>query len=65
MPLPKRTAEVRLLVIAVIDLADPELAGALKAEHRQPSSVAELVAQEVVSNLESVSYVDAAIVSQL
>ena len=65
MPQPKRTVEVRMLVIAIIDLADPELAEALKAEHRQPSSVAEMVAEEVVSNLESVSYVDTAIVSHL
>lgn len=65
MPQPKRTVEVRMLVIAIIDLTDPELAEALKAEHRQPSSVTEVVAREVVSNLESVSYIDAAIVSQL
>ena len=65
MPQPKRHIEVRMLVIAIIDLTDPELADALKAEHRQPSSVAELVAAEVVSNLESVSYIDTAIVSHL
>jgi hypothetical protein len=63
--MPKRTTEVRMLVIAVVNLSDPELIDALKAEHRQPSSVAEVVAAEVVSNLESVSYIDAAIVSQL
>ena len=65
MPPPKRTAEVRLLVIAVIDLADDALADALKAEHRQPTSVATVVADEDVSNLESVSYIDAVIVSHL
>lgn len=65
MPAPKPTAEIRLLVIATIDLANPDLAEALRAEHRQPSSVPQLVAEEVVSNLESVSYVDTAIVSQL
>jgi hypothetical protein len=65
MPPPKRTAEVRMLVVVTIDLTDPELAEALKAQHRQSSSVAELVTQEVVSNLEAVSYVDAAIVSPL
>jgi len=65
MPTPKRTTEVRMLVVVIIDLTDPELAEALKAQHRQPSSVAELVTQEVVSNLEAVSYVDAAIVSPL
>jgi hypothetical protein len=65
MPQPKRTIEVRMLVIAIINLSDPELAEALKSQHRQPSSVAELVASEIVSNLESVSYVDTAIVSHL
>jgi hypothetical protein len=65
MPQPKRTVEVRMIVIALVDLNDPELSEALKAEHRQPSSIAELVAQEAVWNLESVSYVDVAIVSQL
>ena len=65
MPQPKRTTEVRLFVIAIIDLADPGLTEALQTDHRQPSSVAELVAAEVESNLESVSYVDTAIVSQL
>jgi hypothetical protein len=65
MPQAKRTTEVRLFVIAIIDLTDPGLTDALQAEHKQPSSVADLVAAEVVSNLESVSYVDAAIVSQL
>jgi hypothetical protein len=63
--LSKRTVEVRLLVIVFVDLSDPELTEALKAETRQPSSIAEVVGQEVVSNLESVSYVDTAIVSQL
>jgi hypothetical protein len=64
MPQPKRTVEVRMLVIAIIDLADHALAEALKAT-KQPSSVSDVVSAEVVSNLESVSYVDAAIVSLL
>ena len=62
MPQPKRTIEVRMLVIAIVDLTDVALADALKAETRQPSSVAQLVASEVVSNLESVPYIDTAIV---
>jgi hypothetical protein len=61
----KRHVEVRMLVIAIVDITNPELTEALKAKHRQPSSVAEIVAEEVVSNLESVSYVDTAIVSHL
>jgi hypothetical protein len=65
MSQPKRTIEVRMLVIAIVDLNDSELADALKAETPQPSSVARLVASEVASNLESVSYIDTAIVSHL
>ena len=61
----KRTVEIRLLVIVFVDLTDPELTDVLKAEHRQPSSIADVVGQEVLSNLESVSYVDTAIVSQV
>ena len=65
MPKPKRTVEVRLLVIAVVDLTDIGLTDALKADTRQPSSVAAVVASEVRSNLESVSYIHTAIVSHL
>ena len=61
----KRTVEVRLLVIVFVDLASPELADALKAEHSQPRSIREVVSHEVLSNLESVSYVDTAIVSEV
>lgn len=63
--LPKRLFEVRLLVVVTIDMTDPALAEAVKTHPHQPSSVAEIVAEEVVSNLDSVSYVDAAIVSYL
>ena len=65
MPQTKRTTEVRMLVIVIVDITDVGLADALKAKARQASSVAELVASEVVSNLESVSYVDTAIASHL
>jgi len=65
MPESKRILEVRMIVIAVVDLTDPTLTETLRVQHRQPSSVAEIVADEVVSNLESVSYIDTAIVSQL
>ena len=61
----KRFVEVRLIVIAVVDLTAPSLAEALAASSRQPSSVAGIVSAEVVSNLESVSYIDTAIVSPL
>ena len=59
----KRTVEVRLLVTVSVDLTDPELTHVLKTERRQPTAIADIVRQEVVSNLESVSYVDAALVS--
>ena len=52
-------------VIVDVDITDPEFIDALKSEHRQPSSVTEVVTSEVVSNLESVSYIDSVIVSQL
>lgn len=65
MPAHKRQVEIRLLVIVVIDITSEDLASALQSESRQPSSVADVLAQEVVSNLESVSYVDAALVSHL
>ena len=53
------------LVVATIDIANDELIAVLKAERRQPSSVPEVVAEEIVSNLESVAYVQTAIVSHL
>jgi hypothetical protein len=65
MPQPKRTLEVRMLVIAIIDLTDHALGEALKVQPKNPASVTDVVAAEVVSNLESVSYIDAAIVSPL
>ena len=61
----KRCVEVRLIVIVVVDVTAPSLIETLAASGKNPSSVAEVVASEVVSNLESVSYVEAAIVSQL
>ena len=60
-----RHIEVRLLVVATIDIANDELIAVLKAERRQPSSVPEVVAEEIVSNLASVAYVQTAIVSHL
>ncbi len=61
----KRIVEVRLIVIVLVDVADPSLTDALAASGRQPSSLAEVIASEVVSNLESVSYVESVIVSPL
>ncbi len=61
----KRFIEVRLIVIIVVDLTAPALTEALVASGGQPSSVAKVVASEVVSNLESVAYVDTVIASPL
>ena len=60
-----RFVEVRLLVIVTIDINSDDLSDALKRENRQPSSLAEVVGNEVVSNLESVPYVEVAITSLL
>lgn len=61
----KRIVEVCLIVIVRVDLTEPSLTDALAASTRQPSSLAEVVSSEVVSNLESVSYVESVIVSHL
>lgn len=61
---PKRIVEVRLIAIVLVDLAEPSLAEALGALARH-SSIADAVSSEIVSNLESVPYVESVIVSQL
>ena len=61
----KRIVEVRMIVIVTVDVTAPSLIEALAASGKNPSSLAEVVSSEVVSNLESVSYVEAVIVSQL
>jgi hypothetical protein len=61
----KRIVEVRMIVIVLVDVTEPSLADALAASGKNPSSVADVVSSEVVSNLESVSYVDSVIVSRL
>ena len=61
----KRIVEVRLIVIVLVDVTEPSFMEALAASGSKPSSVAEVVSSEVVSNLESVSYVESVIVSHL
>lgn len=61
----KRLVEVRLIVIVRVDVTEPGLTEALAASGSQPSSLVEVVSSEVVSNLESVSYVESVIVGQL
>jgi len=61
----KRIVEVRMLLIALVDASAPSLAETLAATPKNPSSVAEVVASEAVSNLESLAYIEAAYVSVL
>ena len=65
MPAPTRTVEVRLIVIAIVDLAAPELTDLLAATGGQQPTIAEALSSEVASNLESVSYVEWVVVSPL
>ncbi len=61
----KRIVDIRLIVIVMVDVAAPALEDMLVRFGKNPSSVAEIVSSEVLSNLESVEYVETAIVSQL
>lgn len=62
-PDPKRVIEVRLILIVLVDVTNPDLIAALTASGGKP--VAEVVSSEVVSNLESVPYVESVIASKL
>ena len=61
----KRVFEIRLIVIVLVDVTEPSLTEALAASGGQSSSLAAVVSSEIVSNLESVSYVESVIVSPL
>jgi hypothetical protein len=61
----KRWIEVRMIVTVVVDLTDAGLADALKTSGRNPSSLCEVIASKVVSNLESLPFVEMTIVSTL
>ena len=61
----KRVVEVRMIVIVGVDVTAPSFVETLVASSKNPSSVADVVSSEVVSNLESVSYVESVIVSPL
>ncbi len=61
----KRFIEVRLIVIVVVDVTEPSFTEALAASRKNPSALADVVSSEVVSNLESVSYIESVIVSAL
>lgn len=60
----ERIVEVRIMLIVLVKVAAPEFVEAL-AQARSPSSVEQVVASEVVSNLESIAYVDSVIASSL
>ena len=62
MPTDDTRVQVRLFVEVTVDLASPELKALLQSRHALTSAVNDVVADEVRSNLESVSYVDAVIV---
>lgn len=59
----KRIIEVRLIVLVSVDVTHPEFIEAIAASGGE--SVSGIVAAEVVSNLESVSYVEAVTTSEL
>ena len=61
----KRIMEVRMVVIVLVDVTEPGFTDARTALGKAFSSVAEVVSSEVVSNLESISYVESVIVSAL
>ena len=61
----KRVIEVRVFLMVLVDVTEPGFTEARTALGKPFSSVAEVVSSEVVSNLESVSYVESVIVSQL
>ena len=59
----KRIVEVRLIVIVLIDITNHEFTDTLAASGS--THIREVIASEIVSNLESVAYVESVIVSQL
>jgi hypothetical protein len=59
----KRSVEVRLIVIVLIDITNPEFVETLAASGY--NHVADVISSEVVSNLESVSYVESVVASRL
>jgi hypothetical protein len=61
----KRTLELRMIVIVLVDLTEPGLTEALSGFGRTPMSIADVLSSEVISNLESVSYVDSVVVSHI
>lgn len=61
---PKRVVEIRLLALLMVDVRHPDLVTALRDAGLTPS-VTDVVAAELSSGLESVSYVESAVVCRL
>ena len=59
-----RIFEVRLIVIVLVNVTNPEFSDALR-KRATPSSVAGVVSSEIVSNLESVPYIESVVTSEL
>jgi hypothetical protein len=58
----KRTVEFRFIVIVAVDLTDLELIETIAESGKR---VADIVTTEILSNLESISYVAAVVASEL
>ena len=61
----QRIVEIRLIVIVLIDVTEPTFTEALRVSGRSSSLLSEVVSSEIVSNLESLAYVESVIVTQL
>ena len=60
----QRLVEIRLLVVVFVDVTSDALIETLRTRKQTTTSVPEVVAEEVCSNLESVPFVETAIVSR-
>jgi hypothetical protein len=60
----KRITEVRLIVIALVNVNDESFAAALLAGTKLPST-SRIVASEIVSDLESLSYIESVVVCEM
>jgi hypothetical protein len=62
---PKQFAEVRLLVVATVEFSHEEFIAVVRDRASTSSSVTEIVAAELVSNLESLAYIGAVVTVEL
>jgi len=61
----KRVIEIRMIMIVLVNVTESGFIEALAVSTSNPTSVTQVVSSEVISNLESVSYVESVIVSAL